>query len=100
MNAKFQADATFVIIGRGLVLSGWIIEGTVKQNMINSIPSFPRILRIEIVEMIRAVNLPPGLVGLVFSFADDQDTALWKQLDVKGKVFEIEDRKPLAHFGG
>jgi hypothetical protein len=93
MNAKFQAEATFIIKGRGLVLSGWIVEGTVKRDMVISIPSFPRMLRIEGIEMIRTVNLPPGLVGLVFSFADDQDTALWEQLDVKGKIFEVEEKK-------
>ena len=93
MNAKFQADSTFIIKGRGLVLSGWIIEGTVKRDMVISISSFPRVLRIEAIEMIRAVDLPPGLIGLVFSFVDDQDTASWKRLDVKGKVFEIEDKK-------
>ena len=48
---------------------------------------------LEGIEMIRTTNRPPGLIGLVFSFVDDQDTALWKRLDVKDKVFELEDSK-------
>ena len=92
MNAKFQADDAFIIKGRGLVLSGRIVEGTVKRGMVISIPSFPRMLRIEGFEMISTVDLSPGLVGLLFPFKDDPDTALWRQLDVKGKIFKVEDK--------
>lgn len=94
MTAKILADSTFIIKGRGLVLSGWIIEGVVKRDMVISNPFFSRVLSIEAVEMIRTVNQAPGLVGLVFPFTSDSDTALWKKLDVKGRVFEIEDKEP------
>ncbi len=91
MTAKFQADETFSIKNRGLVLSGRIIEGEVKKDMIVSIPFFPRILKIEGFEFIHAADVPVGLIGLFFTSVDDRDTALWEALDVKDKIFEIVD---------
>ncbi len=92
MNAKFEADSTFTILGRGLVLAGWVIGGRVRPGMSISIPAFPQRLVIQGIEHLAVdpkAALRPGLIGLRFPLFGEAESTLWKQLDVQGKVFEL-----------
>jgi hypothetical protein len=92
MSAKFEADSTFVIKGRGLLLAGWIVDGRVKPGMILSLHSFPRNLPILGIEFIYHIpRLRRGLIGLLFHLESEPDTSLWKSLDIKGQILEIQD---------
>jgi hypothetical protein len=87
--AQFKAEDTFIIRGRGMVLTGWVIEGTLRLGMAISIEGFPRSLAIDGFEMINSRNRMKGLLGLLFLSTDQQEMALWKKLDVKEKVFNV-----------
>jgi hypothetical protein len=88
MSAKFKADSTFQIKGRGLVLAGWVLEGTIKIGMIAQIPSFPRKLTVQGIEMI-TTHPRRGIIGLLFPFGNEDDTPQWKKLDLKGQVIDV-----------
>jgi hypothetical protein len=90
MGAKFEADSAFLIKGRGLILAGWILDGMVKTGMVALIPSFPRKLVIQGIEMIHTTELRKGVVGLRFPLGSEQDISIWKALVVKGQVINIE----------
>lgn len=89
MTAQFKADSTFIIRGRGLVLSGWVIEGVVRAGMRISIETFPRMLTIDGIELITTIPRVPGLFGLLFLSTDPQEIALWKSLEVKDLLFDV-----------
>jgi hypothetical protein len=96
MIAKFEADSTFIILGRGLVLAGWVIDGRVKPGMTLSISSFPKPLIIQGIEHIArapSTKLREGMIGLRFSLLTDAENLLWKNLDVNEKILEIYDGK-------
>jgi translation elongation factor EF-Tu-like GTPase len=89
MTAQFKAEDTLIIRGRGMVLTGRVLEGTLRLGMAVTIEGFPRTLSIDGFEMINSQNLMDGLVGLLFLSTDQQDITLWKRLDVKEKVLKI-----------
>ena len=89
MTAKFKGEDTFIIRGRGLVLSGWIIEGSLRVGMALSIEGFPRTLTINGVEFIHTEPHIKGLIGLLFLSTDPQEITLWKELDVKDKIVSV-----------
>ena len=90
MNAKMEGYATFFIKGRGMVLAGWITEGTAEPGMLVSIPSIPRKLEIIGIEQLNAPAGPSGTVGLLFPYGSDEEIALWKDLKVEGQIVNIE----------
>ena len=93
MSAKFEVNDLFLIRGRGHVIVGWIREGVIKVGMKASIPSFPQQLVIQGIEMVSTVGRPPelqGMVGLLFLLGNEQDNLIWKSLDIKGQVLNIE----------
>jgi hypothetical protein len=87
--STFKAGNAFVIRGRGLVLSGHIVDGIVSVGMSLTVESFPRPLTIDGLEMINTLHKEPGLIGLFFQSTNRQEMELWKSLDVKDKVFEV-----------
>ncbi len=89
MTTRFRAYDTFSIKGRGLVLSGWIIEGTLKVGMTLFVPDFPRRLTIDGLEFIHNTDPAGPKLGLLFLSTDPDEMQLWKSLDVKEKVFEV-----------
>lgn len=89
--AKFKADATFAITGRGLALAGEILEGTVKIGMKVDIPSWPVQLTISGVEGIRRADKQLANVGLLFASTDQAEIARWRALDLKDQVLEVQD---------
>jgi hypothetical protein len=80
-----------LIKGRGLVLAGWIQDGAIKTGMTVFIPELKRKLTIQSIEMITTKGIHPGIVGLLFPISDEQDALNWKNLEVKGRIYEIED---------
>ena len=94
MTAKFEADSAFLIRGRGLVLAGWVVEGRIKPGMTLSIPSFPQKLVVQGIELITldpTAKVRPDIIGIRFSLFGEQESLLWRNLDVKGKIFEIDN---------
>jgi len=94
MGAKFKADSTFTISGRGLVVDGELIEGTVKVGMKTRIGSWPTELTISGVQPVWRMDRKPGevvLYTLLFSSQDEQEYVRWRALDLKGQVLEIHD---------
>ena len=94
MIAKFEANDLFLIKVRGYVIVGWIREGTVKVGMKVSISSFPQKLVIKGIEMISTIDRPlelQGVLGLLFPLGNEQDNLIWKNLDIKGRVLDIEE---------
>ena len=89
MSIQFKAEDHFLIKGRGLVLTGYLIEGVVRKGMHISIPAFPRILTVDGIEMIYTNPRKPGMFGLLFLTTDADEIRLWKQLTLKDVVFEI-----------
>lgn len=41
--------------------------------------------------MISTGGMRPDVIGLLFPLGSEQDILLWNTLDVKGKVFDVED---------
>jgi len=91
MTTMFTGHSAFIIRNRGLVLAGWVTEGTARLGMAVHIESFPRPLFIDEIEMINTSGELPGLIGLLFLSTDQNEMRLWKRLDVKDKVFEVRD---------
>jgi hypothetical protein len=89
MSNQFKVEDHFLIRGRGLVLTGYLIEGIVHKGMRISIPAFPRMLTIDGIEMIHANPRKPGMFGLLFLTTDADEIRLWKQLPLKDIVFDI-----------
>ena len=93
MNAKFEARDVFFIKDRGHVISGWIREGVIKIGMPVAIPGFPRKIPIQGIEIFSKVNRPKeldGIAGLLFPFGDASEELLWKNLDIKGHILNVE----------
>jgi translation elongation factor EF-Tu-like GTPase len=91
MPAKFKADSTFTIEGRGLVLGGEILEGVIKRGMTASILSWPSRLTISEVSLVPRSDRKPSDIGLVFAGRDEAELVRWRALDLKGQIIEIED---------
>jgi len=91
MPARFRADSTFTIEGRGLVVAGEILEGVIKRGMQAQIPSWPRRLTISDVSSIRRMDRKPSDIGLVFASQDEADFVRWRALDLKDQILEIQD---------
>lgn len=89
MSTHFKAEDHFIIKGRGLVLTGYLIEGVVRKGMTISIPSFPRILTVDGIEIIHTTPKKPGMFGLLFLTTDVDEIKLWKQLTLKDTIFNI-----------
>jgi translation elongation factor EF-Tu-like GTPase len=94
MTAQFKARDTFIIKGRGLVLTGWVIEGVLKVGMTLSLPAFPRRLAIDGFEMIHTTDPAVPKLGLLFLGTDQAEIQLWTSLDVKEKIFEVTSLEP------
>ena len=93
MSAAFRSDATFTITGRGLAVSGEIMDGVVMVGMIAEIPGWPKVLRIDGVELIRNLDRPNINVGLLFRSDDPAEFIRWRTLQVKGKTIAIREKK-------
>ncbi len=95
MAAKFEAEGMFRIRGRGLVVVGRIIEGRVKVGMTFSLQPIPGELTILALEwpILHDENGEKvrGRVGLLFSLGGDQENSAWKDLDVGGRLIEINE---------
>jgi len=91
MAAKFRVSSTFVIEGRGLALSGQILEGAVGKGMKIRVPSWPAQLTIAEVDSIRRLDRNPSVVGLVFTSNEKPDFARWRALDLKNQILQVED---------
>ena len=91
MPAKFKADSTFTIEGRGLVIAGEILEGVITGGMLARIPSWPRPLTVSDVAFIRRIDREPSEVGRVFTSQDEADFIRWRELDLKDQILEIDD---------
>jgi hypothetical protein len=89
MKTQFKARDTFIIKGRGLVLAGWITEGDIKIGMSLTIPTFPRQLIIDGLETITSIDPNYPKLGLFFRSTDQTEILLWKQLNIKDKVFGV-----------
>ncbi len=94
MTAQFRACDAFIIKGRGLVLTGWVIEGNLKVGMTLSLPAFPRRLIIDGFEMIHTSDPALPKLGLLFLSTDQAEIQLWMSLDVKEKIFEVTSPEP------
>ena len=91
MPARFKADSTFTISGRGLVVAGEILEGSVKSGMRVQILSWPSLLTINSVEHILRTDKSPAIVGLLFISRDEEEYTRWRALDLKGQILELQD---------
>jgi len=93
MSAKFEAHDIFKIHGRGPVIPGWVREGTIKIGMSAAIPEFPQKQRVQGIEIFSKFNRPKELdriLGLLFPFGSEAEEALWKKLDIKDHIINIE----------
>ena len=88
-RAKFKAACTFVVSGRGLVLTGEVVEGLVEIGMSTQIPSWPSRLTISAVEFVRRTDENACDVGLVFENRDEGESARWQDLDLRDQILEI-----------
>ncbi len=92
MSARFEAEAALVIRGRALVLLGRVVAGSVRPGMSLSIPSFPVRLVVQGFEHVTLqprAAVRPGIIGLRFALCGEAEQALWKKLNVRGKVFSV-----------
>ena len=89
MHAKFKANLAFIIRERGLILSGEIIEGTIKEGMQLQIPHWPEILKIKSVEFLCRLDRKPE-IGLVFPYKKSS-VSDWENLTLTDQTLEIHD---------
>jgi hypothetical protein len=89
-NARFRAEAAFHIPGRGLVLSGVVVSGTVSPGMSFTVAGFPVQLTVRSIEHINYEGPPRGLIGLALQDVDEELAAQWKALSVKDQELRIE----------
>ena len=87
-GGKFKVENKFSIRGRGMVLAGSVMDGTVKVGMTISLPSFPGKLTVKSIEMIH-VEGRQGIVGLLFNVEGENDPLLWKDFKVEGLILEL-----------
>ncbi len=76
------------------MLAGWVMAGKVRPGMSFSVENFPSrlvVVGIEHLSVDPRAGLRPGLIGLRFPLFGEAEIAVWKQLNVQGKVFELED---------
>ena len=83
--ATFQIDGSFKVTGRGLVIYGDIISGTVrKENYISFTNQSQQIkLKIRSVGMIDNIPEKIAKVGLVFYYDNDAEREILEALKVK-----------------
>ncbi len=93
MTARFEAEAAFMIRGRGLLLAGWVVAGVVRPGMSLSIPGFPVRLVVQGLQHMTVnpkAKLRPGIIGLLFPLFGEAEQEAWRKLKVKGRVFCID----------
>ena len=90
MRAKFKADCTFAVTGRGLVIVGEVVEGVVSIGMGIQIPSWSSRLTISAVGFVRRTDHSSCGVGLVFASRDEGECAGWQALDLKDQIPQID----------
>ena len=95
MTAKFEAEGLLSIRGRGLVVVGRIIEGSVKVGSTFSLQPIPNKLTVLTIEWVIAHdekgNRREGLIGFLFSASSYQENSSWKDIKVKGRMIEFND---------
>jgi hypothetical protein len=91
MAAKFKAEETYRIIGRGVVISGRILEGTIKIGMQVSIPKVDRVLTIAGIGINNRIDGVRGTISLLFATKDPKEIKYLRSLNLQDVVLEITE---------
>jgi translation elongation factor EF-Tu-like GTPase len=94
MPAKFKVEATFTVPGRGLVVAGEVLEGSLRIGMTTQIPSWPRELTISGVEFVKHADRNPRRVGVLLRSQNEADYERWRAIEMPDQVVEFHDATP------
>ncbi len=92
MPAKFKAEASFTAPGRGLVVTGDVLEGIVRAGMAAKFPAWPDELVIDHVGLVRRLD-GKDEVGLVFSKREQAALMQLRALSLRDQIVEIRDAR-------
>ncbi|GJM26232.1 MAG: hypothetical protein DHS20C16_26470 [Phycisphaerae bacterium] len=84
MTAQFLIESTFRIRGRGLVVAGKTVSGTIEEGMTFTLPTIDEPMVIESVKMIRSVQPTRYDEGLFCKEVSEENQAAWSNLDISG----------------
>lgn len=86
-SSTFRVNATFSITGRGLVLAGELLSGTVSVG--DEFELDERWFRLSGVEMIRKVSEPTDEIGLVVPVLDDESKSVFAENLLAGTIIDF-----------
>ena len=92
MPALFRVEDTFAITLRGLfVLSGEVVEGTVRTGMLLQVPLNDAVTMTAPVHGVEFVDGPGqrSRIGLTLQYEDEADLAFWRGLNLQGHDFAV-----------
>ncbi|MCA9250919.1 MAG: hypothetical protein R3E58_16795 [Phycisphaerae bacterium] len=84
MAGQFVIDHTFSIRGRGPVVCGKIVSGTIEKGMTFTIPTIDEPIVVQSVDIIRSVQPSRRETGLLCAQLSEANQAAWRELDVGG----------------
>ena len=93
MPAKFKVEATFAIAGRGLIVAGEILEGTLEIGSRTRVPSWPNELTINGVEFVKRIDKPSN-VGILLR-SNNEDYTAWRAIGLESQIIEFDDATPV-----
>ena len=100
MAGSLQLETTFTITGRGLVLAGQIVDGTVKIGGRVVLPEGPggtrneRVTGIEFIDGHNDDGTAKSAIGLLLDELPVQDIAALRSQLTPGLVLRVEDPEP------
>ena len=90
MAGQFVIDHTFSIRGRGPVVCGKIVSGTIEKGMTFTIPTIDEPIVVQSVDIITSFQPRRRETGLLCAQLSEKNQAAWRELDVSGVEITIE----------